>query len=132
MFHLHIVDQLLETLCNAYVNEKHKKIPQAYSSGKTEASSSTQTKNNVAESCEKETSCLNFVQSVFYQASFMISNFAEKEFLKTMIKSAMLKWVLLKPPTTDPPTNDPPAHQPLTHRLIDLRHQLTSKQLTRF
>ena len=132
MFHLHIVDQLLETLCNAYVNEKHKKIPQAYSSGKTEASSSTQTKNNVAESCEKETSCLNFVQSVFYQASFMISNFAEKEFLKTMIKSAMLKWVLLKPPTTDPPTNDPPAHRPLTHRLIDLRHQLTSKQLTRF
>ena len=132
MFHLHIVDQLLETWCNAYVNEKHKKIPQAYSSGKTEASSSTQTKNNVAESCEKETSCLNFVQSVFYQASFMISNFAEKEFLKTMIKSAMLKWVLLKPPTTDPPTNDPPAHRPLTHRLIDLRHQLTLKQKTRF
>ena len=116
MFHLHIVDQLLETLCNAYVNEKHKKIPQAYSSGKTEASSSTQTKNNVAESCEKETSCLNFVQSVFYQASFMISNFAEKEFLKTMIKSAMLKWVLLKPPTTDPPTNDPPTTYPPTHR----------------
>ena len=116
MFHLHMVDQLLETLCNAYVNEKHKKIPQAYSSGKTEASSSTQTKNNVAESCEKETSCLNFVQSVFYQASFMISNFAEKEFLKTLIKSAMLKWVLLKPPTTDPPTNDPSTTYPPTHR----------------
>ena len=116
MFYLHTVDQLLETLGNAYVNEKHKKMRQAYSSGKTEASSSTQTKNNVAEICEKETSCLNFVQSVFYQASFMISNFAEKEFLKTMIKSAMLKWVLLKPPTTDPPTNDPSTTYPPTHR----------------
>ena len=40
-------DQLLERVCNAYANEKHKKIPQVYSLGKTEASSSTQTKNNV-------------------------------------------------------------------------------------
>ena len=57
-------DQLLERVCNAYANEKHKKIPQVYSLGKTEASSSTQTENNVestAENCEKKTSCLNFV-----------------------------------------------------------------------
>ena len=32
------------------------------------------------ENCEKETSCLNYVQPDFYQASFMISNFAEEEF----------------------------------------------------
>ena len=31
------------------------------------------------ENYEKRTSCLNFVQSDFYQASFMISNFAEEE-----------------------------------------------------
>ena len=36
-------DQLLEKVCNAYANEKHKKISQIYSLGKTEASSSTQT-----------------------------------------------------------------------------------------
>ena len=30
-------DQLLERVCNAYANEKHKKIQQVYSSGKTEA-----------------------------------------------------------------------------------------------
>ena len=50
------------------------KITQIYSSGKTEASSSsTQTENNVVstvENCEKETSSLNFVQPDFYQASF--------------------------------------------------------------
>ena len=62
-------DQLLERVCNDYANEKHKKIPQVYSLGKTEASSSTQTKNNVettVENCEKESSCLNFVQPDFY------------------------------------------------------------------
>ena len=76
-------DQLLERVCNAYANEKHKKIPQVYSLGKTEASSSTQTENNVesaVENCEKETSCLKFAQTDFYQASFMISNFTEGEF----------------------------------------------------
>ena len=81
-------DQLLERVCNAYANEKHKKIPQVYSLGKTEASSSTQTENNVestVENCEEETSCLKFVQPGFYQACFMISNFTEEEF------SAMLK-----------------------------------------
>ena len=36
-------DQLLERVCNACANEKHKKISQIYSLGKTEASSSTQT-----------------------------------------------------------------------------------------
>ena len=39
--------------------------------------------NNVdstAENCEKETSCLNFVQPKFCEASLMIKNFAEKEF----------------------------------------------------
>ena len=41
-------DQLLERLCNAYANEKHKKILQVYSLGKTEASSLTQPENNVA------------------------------------------------------------------------------------
>ena len=76
-------DQLLERVCNVYANEKHKKIPQVYSLGKNETSSSTQTENNVestVENSEKETSCLNFVQPDFYQASFMISNFAEEEF----------------------------------------------------
>ena len=51
-------------------NAKHKKIPQVYSLGKTEASSSTQTESNVvstAENCEKETSCLTFVQPNIYQ-----------------------------------------------------------------
>ena len=46
-----------------------------YSLGKTEASSSTQTENNVestVENCEKETSFLNFVPPDFYQASFLI------------------------------------------------------------
>ena len=81
-------DQLLERVCNAYAtNEKHKKIPQVlgkyHSLGKTEASSSTQTENNAESTvgnCEKEMSCLNFVQPGLYQASFMISNFAEEEF----------------------------------------------------
>ena len=76
-------DQLLERVCNAYANEKHKKIPQVYSLGKTEASSSTQTENNVestVENSEEETSCLKFVQPDFYKASFMISNFTEEEF----------------------------------------------------
>ena len=43
----------------------------------------TQSENNVestVESCEKETSCLSFVQPDFYQAFFMISDFAEEEF----------------------------------------------------
>ena len=40
-------DQLLERVCSAYANEKHKKIPQVNSLGKTEASSSAQTENNV-------------------------------------------------------------------------------------
>ena len=36
-------DKLLERVCNAYAtNEKHKKIPQVYILGKTEASSSKQ------------------------------------------------------------------------------------------
>ena len=76
-------DQLLEKVCNTYANEKHKKIPQVYSLGKTEASSSTQTENNVestVENFEKETKCLNFDQPDFYQASFMISDFVEEEF----------------------------------------------------
>ena len=76
-------DQLLERVCNAYANEKHKKIPQVYSLGKTEASCSTQTENNVEstiENCDEETSCLKFVQPDFYQASFMMSNFTEEEF----------------------------------------------------
>ena len=70
-------------MCNAYANEMHKKIPQVYSLRKTEASFSTQTENNLestVENCEKETSCLNFIQPDFYQASFLISNFAEEEF----------------------------------------------------
>ena len=57
-------DQLLERVCNAYANEKHKKMPQVYSLGKTGAWSSTQTGNNVkstVENCEEETSCLEFV-----------------------------------------------------------------------
>ena len=61
-------DQLLERVCNAYANEKHKKISQVYSSGKTEASSSTQTENNVestAENCEKQTSCLSLFSQIF-------------------------------------------------------------------
>ena len=48
-------DQILKRVCNAYPNEKHKKIPQFYSLGKTEASSS-KTENNVespVENCEK-------------------------------------------------------------------------------
>ena len=56
--------QLLERVCNVYANEKHKKMPQVYSLGKTGASSSTQTGNNVkstVENCEEETSCLEFV-----------------------------------------------------------------------
>ena len=64
--------------------KKHKKIPQVYSLGKTEASSSTQTKNNVEstiENCEKETSCLNFVQPIFIRL-LLQSNFAEEEFSK--------------------------------------------------
>ena len=76
-------DQLLERACNAYANEKHKKIPQVYSFGKTEASSLTQTENNVestVKNCEEETSCLKFVQPDFYQVSLMISNFTEGEF----------------------------------------------------
>ena len=75
--------KLLERVRHAYANEKHKKIPQINSKGKTDASSSTQTKNNVesaAENCEKETSWLKLVQPYFYKASFMISNFAEEEF----------------------------------------------------
>ena len=61
-------DQLLERVCNAYANEKRKKIPQVYSLGKTEASSSAQTENNIestVENCEKENSCLNFVKPKF-------------------------------------------------------------------
>ena len=64
-------NQLLEIVCNAYANEKLKKIPQVYSLDKTELSSSTQTKNNVestVENCEKETSFLKLVQPDFYQA----------------------------------------------------------------
>ena len=60
-------------------------MPQVYSLGKTEASSSTQTENNVkstAENCKEETSCLKFVQPDFYQAFFMISNFTEEEVSK--------------------------------------------------
>ena len=75
--------KLLERVRHAYANEKHKKIPQVNSIGKTDASSSTQTKNNVesvAENCEKETSWLKLVQPYFYKAPFMISNFAEEEF----------------------------------------------------
>ena len=77
-------DQLLESVCNVYAtNEKYKIIPQVYNLGKTEASSLTQTESHVEstiENCEKETSCLNFVQPDLYQTSFMISNFAEEEF----------------------------------------------------
>ena len=71
-------DQLLERVSSAYANEKHKKI---YCFGKTESSSSTQTKNNV-ESVEnfEETSCLIFVEPDFYQTSFMISNVTEDEY----------------------------------------------------
>ena len=57
--------KLLERVRHAYANEKHKKIPQVNSIGKTDvSSSSTQTKNNVesaAENCEKETSWLKLV-----------------------------------------------------------------------
>ena len=63
--------QLLERVCNAYVNEKHKKTPQICSLSNVET---------FAQNCEKETSCLNFVQLDFHQASFMISNFVEEEF----------------------------------------------------
>ena len=47
-------DQLLQRVCNAYANEKHKEIPQVYSVGKTKASSSTQTENNVESTVEKK------------------------------------------------------------------------------
>ena len=56
---------------------------QPCSLGKTEALSSTQSKKNVestVENCEKETSCLNFVQPDFYQSSFLILSFVEEEF----------------------------------------------------
>ena len=59
-----------------------------YSLGKTETSFSTQTENNVESTvgnCEKETSCLNFVQPDFYQASFMTSNIADKEFSEEIV-----------------------------------------------
>ena len=75
-------DQLLERVCNAYANVRQKKIQQVYSLGKIEASSSTQTENNIettVENYEKETSCLDFIRPDFYQASFMISNLAEEE-----------------------------------------------------
>ena len=87
-------DQLLERLCNAYANEKHKKILQVYSLGKTEASSLTQSENNVesaAENCEEETSCLKFFLSYFYQPSFMIPNFTGEEFSEEDVTSTMLK-----------------------------------------
>ena len=74
-------DQLLERVSSAYANEKHKKI---YCFGKTESSSSTQTKNNVegtVENWEEKTSCLKFVQPDFYQASFMIQILQRKNFL---------------------------------------------------
>ena len=61
-------DLILERVLNAYANEKHKKITQVYSLDNVEST---------AENSEKETSCPNFVQSDFYQASFMISSFAE-------------------------------------------------------
>ena len=64
-------------------NEKHTKLPQVYSLGKTEASSSTQTENNVkstVKNCEEKTGCFKFVQPDFYQASFMTSNFTKEEF----------------------------------------------------
>ena len=35
---------------------------------------------STVENCEKEASCLNFVQPDFYQAFFKISNFAEEGF----------------------------------------------------
>ena len=66
--------QLLERVCTASANEKHKKIPQVYSLGKTKASSNVE---STIENCEEETSCLKIVQPDFYQASFMISNFKE-------------------------------------------------------
>ena len=56
--------KLLERVPHAYANEKHKKITQVYSIGKTDVSSSTQTKSNVesaAENCEKEASWLKLV-----------------------------------------------------------------------
>ena len=62
---------LLERVCNAYANEKHKKTPQIYSLSNVKT---------FAQNCEKGTSCLNFVQLDFYQASFVISNFVEEEF----------------------------------------------------
>lgn len=77
------VDQLLERLCYAYANEKRNKIAQVYSLGKAEGSSSTLTKNNLeitVESCSKEISCFDFVQSHFFETSFVTSNFAEEGF----------------------------------------------------
>ena len=78
-----MVDQLSEGICDVYANETDKKIPQVFSLGKTEPSSSTQTEEDVeivVENCEKETSCLKFVVPDFYQASFMASNFLEEKF----------------------------------------------------
>ena len=85
-------EQLLERVCNAYANEKHKKIPQVYSFGKFIFDSDRkQYIESTVENCGKETSCLNFVQPDFDQASFMISNFAEKEFSEEDETSAVLK-----------------------------------------
>ena len=74
------VDQLLERICTVYGNEKHKKILQVCG---TTSLYSTQTENNEesnVKKSEKETSCLDFVQPDFYEASFLISHFSEEEF----------------------------------------------------
>ena len=70
-------EQLLERVCNAYANEKHKKISQVYSLGKTEASSSTDRKQ-FREYCWKlwrrnelpQICSARFLSSFFYDIKF--------------------------------------------------------------
>ena len=48
--------ELLEIIYDVFANEKHNKIPHVYSLGKTKASSSTQTEDNVeiaVKNCEQ-------------------------------------------------------------------------------
>ena len=73
LLHISISGPSAKRECNVYANEKHKKIPNVYGLGKTEASSSTQTKNNEESTAEnrEKICCLNFIQPDFYQASFM-------------------------------------------------------------
>ena len=84
-------------------NAKHKKIPQVYSLGKTEASSSTQTENNVLLKIvkKKRVASLLFSQIfINFINSLMISSFSEEEFseedgnvsdVKVNINSSLVK-----------------------------------------